>query len=81
MERYDMRVTGGGGFPIESTMNPFADGDYVAVKDLQAEVKRLYDLVWGIDIPHPQTPEGREHHDGCQRIMKHIKEHLMIEED
>ncbi len=45
--------------------------------NLQDEVWRLRDLVWGKDIPSPKIPEYAEHHEAIQEILRFIDDKLL----
>ena len=40
-------------------------------------IAKLRQLVWEKDIPHPTTPEYKEHHRDIQEILKFIDEKIM----
>jgi len=50
-------------------------------KILKEKIKRLRELVWGEDIPHPTIPEYKEHHESIKKILKFIDDELLKETD
>lgn len=46
---------------------------------MKAKIEQLRHLVWEQDIPHPTTPEYREHHESIQKILKFIDTRLLSE--
>ncbi len=48
---------------------------------MRAKVKRLREIVWLSDVPHPKSPEYIELHEKMQRIINFIDTEMLGGED
>ena len=47
---------------------------------LMSKIRELREMVWGMDVPSPVTPEYVELHEKMQKILKFIDEELLENE-
>lgn len=58
------------GHPVER------NAGYESLVVMADDMETLRELVWGMDIPHPTTPEYTELHEKMQRILQFIDKHF-----